>query len=234
LTLIELTVEPVLYGRYFHHCPTAMPRPPRVVLPSVPLHIIQRGNNRIPCFASRSDYQVYLDMLRECAFDCACALHAYVLMTNHVHLLLSPSEGVSASSMMQRLGRRYVRYFNRRHARTGTLWEGRFRSSPVQDERYLMICHRYIELNPIRACMVDAPSDYPWSSYRSNALGQQNDLLTPHSLYTRLGADPGARQAAYRHLFSEALADETLDQLRQAGKGNRPLGALSSGSAVSD
>jgi putative transposase len=166
-------------------------------------------------------------MLRECAFDCACALHAYVLMTNHVHLLLSPSEDGSASMMMQRLGRRYVGYFNRRHARTGTLWEGRFRSSLVQDERYLMMCHRYIELNPIRACMVDAPSDYPWSSHRGNALGQQNDLLTPHSLYMRLGADAMARQAAYRHLFSETLSDEALGRIRQAGKGNRPLGSLS-------
>jgi putative transposase len=202
-----------------------MPRPRRVVLPSVPLHIIQRGNNRIPCFASRSDYLVYLDMLGECAFDCACALHAYVLMTNHVHLLLSPGESDSASTMMQRLGRRYVRYFNRRHGRTGTLWEGRFHSSLVQDERYLMICHRYIELNPIRACMADAPADYPWSSHLANAFGQQNSLLTPHSAYTRLGGDPAARQSAYRDLFSAALSDEALDQLRQAGKGNRPLGA---------
>jgi putative transposase len=96
----------------------------------------------------------------------------------------------------------------------------------VQDERYLMVCHRYIELNPMRAGMADALSDYPWSSYRGNALGQQDDLLTPHSLYTRLGADPVARQAAYRHLLSEALSDEALDQIRQAGKGNRPLGSI--------
>jgi putative transposase len=109
-----------------------MPRPPRVVLPSVPLHIIQRGNNRTPCFASRNDYLAYLDMLRECAFDCGCALHAYVLMTNHVHLLLSPSDDAGASKLMQRLGRRYVWYFNRRHARTGTLWEGRFRFRPAR------------------------------------------------------------------------------------------------------
>jgi putative transposase len=204
-----------------------MPRPRRAVLPSVPLHIIQRGNNRIPCFASPDDYRVYLDMLRECAFDCGCALHAYVLMTNHVHLLLSPSDDDGASSMMQRLGRRYVCYFNRRHARTGTLWEGRFRSSLVQDERYLMICHRYIELNPIRAYMAEVPSDYPWSSYRANAFGQPNHLLTPHLLYTRLGNDAAARQAAYQHLFVEALSNDTLDQLRQAGKGNRPLGAIS-------
>jgi putative transposase len=202
-----------------------MPRPRRLVLPSVPLHIIQRGNNRVPCFASRNDYLVYLDMLRECAFDCACAVHAYVLMSNHVHLLLSPGEDDSASMMMQRLGRRYVGYFNRRHGRTGTLWEGRFRSSVVQDERYLMICHRYIELNPIRARMVDAPSDYPWSSHLANAFGQQNNLLTPHSVYTRLGGDIVSRQNAYRELFSEALSDEALDQVRQAGNGNRPLGA---------
>jgi len=204
-----------------------MPRPPRVVLPSVPLHIIQRGNNRSPCFAAHHDYLVYLDMLRECAFDCGCAVHAYVLMTNHVHLLLSPDDDNSASTMMQRLGRRYVLYFNRRHARTGTLWEGRFRSSLVQDARYLMVCHRYIELNPVRACMVDAPSDYRWSSYRANAFGQQDGLLTPHSLYTCLGSDATTRQAAYRHLFDEALSNETLDQLRQAGNGNRPLGAIS-------
>jgi putative transposase len=204
-----------------------MPRPRRVVLPSVPLHIIQRGNNRVPCFAAQNDYLAYLEMLRECAFDCGCALHAYVLMTNHVHLLLSPDDDDSVSTMMQRLGRRYVLYFNRRHARTGTLWEGRFRSSLVQDERYLMICYRYIELNPVRASMVASPSDYPWSSYRANALGRQSSLLTPHLLYTALGSDAATRQTAYRHLFSEALSDEALDQLRQAGNGNRPLGAIS-------
>jgi putative transposase len=203
-----------------------MPRPRRVVLPSIPLHIIQRGNNRTPCFVSQNDYLVYLDMLRECAFDCGCALHAYVLMTNHVHLLLSPSEDDSVSTMMQRLGRRYVLYFNRRHGRTGTLWEGRFRSSLVQDERYLMICHRYIELNPVRARMVDAPSDYPWSSYRANALGQQDSLLTPHLLYTRLGSDSMTRQTAYQQQFNEALSDETLAQVRQAGNSNRSLGAM--------
>jgi putative transposase len=206
---------------------TTMPRPRRVVLPSVPLHIIQRGNNRLPCFVSPEDYRVYLDMLRECAFDCDCALHAYVLMSNHVHLLLSPGDDDGASTLMQRLGRRYVAYFNRRHARTGTLWEGRFRSSLVQDERYLMICHRYIELNPVRACMVESPADYPWSSHQANACGKQDSLLTPHLLYTRLGNDADTRQTAYRHLFSDALSDEALEQLRQAGKGNRPLGALS-------
>jgi putative transposase len=170
---------------------------------------------------------VYLEMLRECAFDCNCAIHAYVLMTNHVHLLLSPGDGSSVSVMMKRLGCRYVLYFNRRHDRTGTLWEGRFHSSLVQDERYLMICYRYIELNPVRARMVEKPSDYPWSSHRANAFGREERLLTPHSLYTRLGGDPRTRQSAYQHLFSDALSDETMVQVRLASRGNRPLGAIS-------
>ena len=207
-----------------------MPRPRRLVLPSVPLHIIQRGNNRNPCFTHQNDYLVYLDMLRECALDSGCAVHAYVLMSNHVHLLLSPDDGASVSTMMRRLGQRYVQYFNRRHARTGTLWEGRFRSCLIQDDRYFLICHRYIELNPVRACMVDAPADYPWSSHRPNAFGQEDPLLTPHVTYTGLGSDRATRQAAYRHLFSEVLSEELLGELRLASNGNRPLGGVSGAS----
>lgn len=202
-----------------------MPRPPRLVVPSVPLHIIQRGNNRIPCFHVQNDCLAYLDMLRECAFDMGCAVHAYVLMSNHVHLLLSPDARDSASMMMQRLGQRYVQYFNRRHARTGTLWEGRFRSCLVEDARYFLICHRYIELNPVRACMVETPADYPWSSYRSNAFGQENALITPHPIYTGLGGDVDACRAAYRGLFGDALPDDVLEEVRQASHGNRRLGA---------
>jgi putative transposase len=193
-------------------------------LPSVPLHIIQRGNNRMPCFGVQNDYLVYLDMLRECASDSGCAVHAYVLMSNHVHLLLSPDDGDSASAMMRRLGQRYVQYFNRRHARTGTLWEGRFRSCVVQDDRYFLLCHRYIELNPVRACMVGAPADYPWSSHRTNAFGHENSLLTPHVAYEGLGSNPAERLAAYRYLFSQVLPEELLGQLRQAINGNRALG----------
>jgi putative transposase len=203
----------------------AMPRPPRIVLPSVPLHVIQRGNNRIPCFIHENDHLVYLDMLRECAYDVGCALHAYVLMTNHVHLLLSPDSECSVSTMMQRLGQRYVQYFNRRHGRTGTLWEGRFRSSLVQDERYFLACHRYIELNPVRAQMVERPADYRWSSYRANALGHDNPLLTPHLLYVRLGADPSACRTAYQDLFGNVLSEDLLDKIRHAANGNRRLGA---------
>jgi putative transposase len=201
-----------------------MPRPPRIVVPSVPLHVIQRGNNRIPCFAAQNDYMVYLDMLQECAFDVGCALHAYVLMSNHVHLLLSPDESGSVSALMQRLGRRYVQYFNRRHARTGTLWEGRFRSCLVQDDHYFLVCHRYIELNPVRARMVDTPADYPWSSYRTNALGHASRLITPHPIYASLGGGQAACQAAYKSLFSEVLSQELLDEIRQSSHGNRPLG----------
>ncbi len=164
-------------------------------------------------------------MLRECAFDSGCAVHAYVLMTNHVHLLLSPDDGESASTLMQRLGQRYVQYFNRRHARTGTLWEGRFRSCPVQDDRYFLVCHRYIELNPVRARMVDAPAEYRWSSHMANAYGHENPLVTPHLVYESLGADTVMRQFAYRHLFSETLSPELIDDVRRASNGNRTLGA---------
>jgi putative transposase len=205
----------------------AMPRPHRVVLPAIPLHVIQRGNNRALCFHLQNDYLMYLDMLRECAFDAGCAVHAYVLMSNHVHLLLSPDTADSVSTMMRRLGQRYVQYFNRRHDRTGTLWEGRFRSSAVQDERYFMACQRYIELNPVRASMVDAPADYPWSSHWANAFGQESPLITPHPVYASLGKTPAARHTAYRHLFSETLSDGLLDEVRQAGNGNRPLGIAS-------
>jgi putative transposase len=201
-----------------------MPRPRRLVLPSVPLHIIQRGNNRIPCFSCRFDYLVYLDMLHECAYDYGCALHAYVLMTNHVHLLLSPAEARSPSALMQRLGQRYVQYFNRRHERTGTLWEGRFRSCLILDDCYFLTCQRYIELNPVRASMVTAPESYPWSSYRINAFGEHSTLVTPHPLYTALHPDTSTRRAAYRQLFAEAVSDQLLDEIRQAGNGNRSLG----------
>ncbi|WP_296942237.1 transposase [uncultured Massilia sp.] len=201
-----------------------MPRPTRTVMPDVPLHIIQRGNNRIPCFGHPSDYLVYLDVLRECAQDCDCAVHAYVLMTNHVHLLMSPGDTDGPSRLMQRLGQRYVQYFNRRHARTGTLWEGRFRSCLVMDAHYLMACHRYIELNPVRAGMVATPSDYPWSSYRINALGDDSDIITPHPVYSDMAADPPARQATYRKFFEQDLAADMLEQIRYASNSSRPLG----------
>jgi putative transposase len=211
-----------------------MPRPRRLVLPLVPLHVIQRGNNRLPCFTCRSDYLVYLDMLRECAYDCGCALHAYVLMSNHTHLLFSPDDEHGASVLMQRLGQRYVQYFNRRHTRTGTLWEGRFRSCLVLDEQYFLACQRYIELNPVRAQMVDKPEHYLWSSYRINAFGQDSALVKPHVAYLRLHHEANSRQAVYRQLCGDALSDQLLAEIRDASNGNRPLGIGKTGHMVPD
>jgi len=202
----------------------AMSRSPRLVLPAVPIHIIQRGNNRTPCFAGPADHMVYLTLLRQYAAESACQVHAYVLMTNHVHLLLSAGGRTGPSVLMRRLGQHYVQYFNRRHERSGTLWEGRFRSSLVDNEHYLLICQRYIELNPVRACMVEAPEEYAWSSYRANALGADDPLITPHLVYTGLGKNGEDRRVAYRHLFNDGLSDQVLTQIRSACNGNRPLG----------
>jgi putative transposase len=191
----------------------------------MPLHIIQRGNNRSACFACEADYQVYLSLLQDYAAHTDCDVHAYVLMTNHVHLLLSSPGGKAPSVLMRRLGQHYVQYFNRRHGRTGTLWEGRFRSSLVDADSYLVACQRYIELNPVRAGMVDEPGRYRWSSYHANALGALDSLVTPHALYLGLGAHAEARQTAYRRLFQEALPEAQVERIRQAGKRNAAIGS---------
>lgn len=201
-----------------------MPRRARPVLANVPLHIIQRGNNRQPCFFTDADYLVYLDMLRIAATAAGCQVHAYVLMTNHVHLLASPDQAHSAAAMMKGLGERYVRYVNRRYSRSGTLWEGRFRSSLVEHARYLLVCQRYIELNPVRAQIVPHPSHYQWSSYRANAHGAASDLISPHLIYTELARDQLCRERAYRGLFREALPTRLINQVRRATNGNFALG----------
>ena len=201
-----------------------MPRQARPVIPEIPLHITQRGNNRQTCFYSNSDFLVYLDLLRVAAHQASCRVHAYALMSNHVHLLISPVTELGPAALMKSLGERYVQYVNRRHKRTGTLWEGRYRSCLVQCERYLMICQRYIELNPVRAQMVKHPADYCWSSYRHNAGSKKSALITPHDLYCRLGNDPEACQEAYRALLEEALPSADLDQVRFATYGNSVFG----------
>ena len=182
-----------------------MPRHARVRIAKCPWHVIQRGVNRSPCFLDDADRRLYLNLLRAYSRRHACAVHAYVLMTNHVHLLVSPEDEDGLSKMMKALGERYVPYFNRLHGRTGTLWEGRFRSSVVQSERYLMICQRYIELNPVRAGIVARAGDLPWSSYAANAMGVPSDLVTPHELYLRLGPDRYERAKAYRRALRAAL-----------------------------
>jgi putative transposase len=201
-----------------------MPRRPRPVLAEIPLHIIQRGNNRTRCFFGDADHLVYLDLLKRCAVDAQCLVHAYVLMSNHVHLLVTPQTRTSPAALMKALGQRYSQYVNRRYHRTGSLWEGRYKSSLVDHARYLLVCQRYIELNPVRAQMVTHPSHYPWSSYRTNAHGHPSELITPHLVYTALASHPVAREQAYRQLFEIPLPDETLNQVRRAACGNFVLG----------
>lgn len=201
-----------------------MSRHPRAVLENVPLHIIQRGNNRSTCFFSSNDFQVYLAMLAESASATGCRVHAYVLMTNHVHILASPNEATSPAAMMKSLGERYAQYANRRHGRSGTLWQGRFRSCLVDNEHYFLVCQRYIELNPVRADMVLHPADYEWSSYRANAHGQQSSVVTPHDIYAGLGIDAIERQVNYRALFQQAIPDAMLEQVRHATNGNAAFG----------
>ena len=202
-----------------------MPRRPRLQLSGVPLHVIQRGNNRQICFVADEDYRFYLEWLGEYAGKTGCQIHAYVLMTNHVHLLLSSVRADGAGALMKALGQRYVQYFNRQYRRSGTLWEGRFRSCLVQQENYLLGCHRYIELNPVRAGMVTHPAEYRWSSYRFNAQGEDNALLHPHLHYLQLGATPDLRQQAYRELFRYQLEPGLVDFIRQATNGNYALGS---------
>jgi len=193
-----------------------MARKPRFTLPGVPQHLIQRGNNREPCFFAEMDYHRYLEVLQEAASDNHCHVHAYVLMTNHVHLLVTPFGDNSISHMMQDLGRKYVRYINHSYQRSGTLWEGRFKSSLVDSEAYLYICMRYIEMNPVRAGMVEHPGEYRWSSYQYNAQGNPDALLSPHPLYARLGKTDAEQRHAYRELFRHHLDYSTLHDIREA------------------
>ena len=202
-----------------------MPRRPRVVLPGVPLHLIQRGNNRQACFFTDDDSRFYLEWLKSYAKDTGCTVHAYVLMTNHVHLLLTPSEAKGAGDLMKRLGQRYVQYVNRTYRRSGTLWEGRFRSCLTQEESYVLGCYRYIELNPVRAGIVKHPGEYRWSSYRANAQGEAPNGLKPHISYSALGRDKDERQAAYRELFRFQLDTGLIDEIREATNGNYVLGS---------
>ncbi len=218
-----------------------MPRQPRFVLLGHPQHVIVRGNNRDPIFYADQDYQFYLDKLKQACDKHQCDIHAYVLMTNHVHLLITPHKQDSISKAMQMVGRYYVQYFNKTYKRTGTLWEGRYKATLIDSDQYALICYRYIEMNPVRAIgMAEHPADYPWSSYRYNALGQSDVLVIQHSLYKALGHTDEARQESYRSLFSTELEEKTLIAIREstnkawvlgsdyfkekiAGKVNRPV-----------
>ena len=202
-----------------------MPRRARVILPGTPLHLIQRGNNRAACFFDDQDYQFYLEWLAEYARGTGCSVHAYVLMTNHVHLLVSGKTSRSVGTMMKRLGQRYVQYVNRTYRRSGTLWEGRFRSCLTREEAYVLACYRYIELNPVRAGMVQKAADYPWSSFKANAYGKEDQLTRPHPVYLALGANDGERRQAYRGLFRQALEPADMQSLRTGINLCVPVGA---------
>lgn len=200
-----------------------MARQPRLVLPGIALHIIQRGNNRGSCFVDDSDYLCYLSALRKLSTKHGCTVHAYCLMTNHVHLLLTPDHSDTCTNLMRDLGLVYVRYFNRRYRRTGTLWEGRYRSCIVESTRYVIACYRYVELNPVRAGMVSNPRSYPWSSHVAN-LGLASDVLaSPHAEYLALDEDPERRCAMYQRIFEEAANDRDVAAIRDATNGGLPL-----------
>ncbi len=201
-----------------------MPRRPRLALASVATHVIQRGNNRGACFFADEDYALYLHHLDELAGLFGCAVHAYVLMTNHVHLLMTPKEADSASLLMKHLGQRYVQYVNRAYRRSGTLWEGRFRSCLAQSDGYVLTCYRYIELNPVRADIVGHPREYRWSSYLTNAEGKATGLITPHREYVRLAKDAAERRSSYRALFRSELDPQLLNDIREATNGGYALG----------
>lgn len=199
-----------------------MARVLRQVVASHPHHVIQRGHNRQRVFVDDIDRGQYLAWLLESSLKHDVAIHAYVLMDNHVHLLCTPGQDESLSQLMQTVGRRYVRWFNRRHARTGTLWEGRFRSSLIETDRYLIACQRYIETNPVRAGMVEAVADWTWSSHRHNVGLRLDPLVKAHPTIWALGNTPFERESAYRRLFDESMLESELNWLRQRLMGGKP------------
>ena len=201
-----------------------MSRSTRVFPPGVPLHVVQRGHSRCRVFFGSTDYSHYLAWLREAADTYGLAVHGYALMTNHVHLLVTPGDAHSLSHTLQSLNRRYVRYINDREGRSGTLWEGRRRAASIDSEAYFLTCLRYIELNPVRAGMVVDPAAYAWSSHRHHALGRSDPLIRTHPIYLTLGRTPGERQHAYVDLFQTTLPEEALRSIRAATRANRPLG----------
>jgi putative transposase len=201
-----------------------MARRERPRVGGLPVHIIQRGNNRQACFYSEADYRFFLYHLGELARRCWCEVHAYVLMTNHAHLLLTPLMPRGESLLMKLLGQRYVQYINKKYGRTGTLWDGRFRSSLIQEGRYVLACYRYIEMNPVRPNMVNHPAQYPWSSYAANATGTHLSWLTPHAEYLALGSDEAKRRLAYHQLFDGQLDQQLLGEIRASAHGGYALG----------
>ena len=201
-----------------------MPRKPRFFLAGVANHVIQRGNNKDAVFFEEEDYFKYLTILNEAATKQGVKIHAYVLMTNHIHLLATSETTSGISLAMQQTGRFYVPYINYKYKRTGTLWEGRFKSSLVSDELYALACMRYIEMNPVRAHMVQAPQDYKWSSYHSNVRGVYDPIISEHVSYKGLARSRKKQQEAYKNLFLEHLDEKILSNIRNCAQSGTPLG----------
>ena len=204
-----------------------MARLPRLYVPGCANHLIQRGNNRQDCFVDSLDRRMYLRYLKEAADKFHVDIHSFVLMTNHSHFLVTPEGATGCGQMMQSLGRRYVGYFNNRYSRTGTLWEGRYKSTLVDSDHYFFAVSRYIELNPVRAGMVSDPGLHQWSSFHFHGLGLPNDLITPHPLYLALGSTPKDRSSKYQRLFSHPLDLKTLSEIRSATNKAWALGSAS-------
>ena len=201
-----------------------MPRKPRFFLPGVPVHVVQRGHSREPVFFEDNDYLAYLRWLKEGAERYRVDVHAYVLMTNHIHILATAHDADGITRMMQYVGRHYVPYINHTYGTSGSLWEGRYKASLIHDEEYLLTCMRYIELNPVRADMVRSPAHYRWSSYRCNGQGKEDELVKPHAMYLALGRTRPSRQGMYKGLFKAHLDKGVLDDIRAAWQTGTPLG----------
>ena len=202
-----------------------MSRRERIYLSGYTYHVVQRGNNRQPVFLRPTDYIRYQDYLLDALLRYGVFCHAWVQMTNHVHLLLSPGDVAGISRLMSLLGNRYVQYFNRCYGRTGTLWEGRHHSCVINTERYLWACYRYIEMNPVRAQLVPRPEGYYWSSFAGNALGVQSELVTPHASYLGLGNTAERRCNAYEHMFETNAVADDFEDIRGATRSGVALGS---------
>lgn len=202
-----------------------MSRTARLRIPGYPLHVVQRGHNRERCFFDRSQFELYLGLLGEFGREHGCSIHAYVLMPNHVHLLLSQRDPWAITRLMRSVNQRYVQHVNRSCKRTGSTWQGRYWASIVDTDDYFFICHRYVEQNPVRARLVADAGEYLWSSHGHNAQGAASLVVTPHELYLDLGTNDEARSAAYRAMFADALSDGQLQRIREAVQGGRPLGS---------
>ena len=202
-----------------------MPRRQRMYIPGYTYHVVQRGNNREACFFEEENYRAYLQLLREVLPRYGAQLHAYCLMTNHVHLLLTPEAHDSISNLLKVVCSRYANRMNKKYHRTGTLWEGRHKASPVDLERYLLKCYRYIELNPVAAHMVRRPEMYCWTSYHANAWGDTNQLITPHPVYLVLADSVQQRCYRYREMFQEVLSPEDVHAIREAIHYSMPVGS---------